>query len=561
MTSTNPNPKYDVVVIGSGPGGAAAAWQLASHKIKVLLLEAGPQYDPSQDYSANKATWQLDEFIEKAPGSAPYTFGPMQTLSTKWRDLRSWNQHSGLMNKRDQRMGYKYHHARGVGGSSLKFTAEAHRLNPKSMHMHREFGVAADWPVSYLQLLPFYQRAEWALGVSGPTYERLTPQSTKRLSPHPISFASQQLGIGAAKLGWSWQANSVAIPSKPHLGRPACNYCGQCAHGCVRQDKGSADIAFVKPALATGYCTLITHAQVTRIISGKNNKVSAVEYINHSGDKIQIPTNVLIVAAGAILTPRLLLLSKDQHSPNGLANESGLVGKNFMETLSWTSSALHPTRLDSFRGIPSDAICWDFNAPNSSKGIIGGFRLSPSALEANFAGPMAYALRVVPGWGKQHQQQMQRNIGHVLSASAIGESLPNPQSFIDLDPTQTDNNNDPIARINSHLPEREIIRLAVMAKKCRQLLKASGAKDIFEEYGTYDMFSSTHVFGTCRMGNDSSTSVVNQFGQSHRWHNLFICDASTFPSSGGGESPSLTISALALRCADHIASRINNNTL
>ena len=141
----------------------------------------------------------------------------------------------------------------------------------------------------------------------------------------------------------------------------------------------------------------------------------------------------------------------------------------------------------------------------------------------------------------------------MLTVGAIGESLPNAQSFIDLDPDESDSPGKPLARIHSYLDERELKRLAFMAKTARELLEASGTKELVEEYGAYDYFSSTHVFGTCRMGLDAEASVVDPYCRSHRWRNLFIVDASVFPSSGGGESPSLTIEALALRTATHIA--------
>jgi choline dehydrogenase-like flavoprotein len=553
--------QYDVVIIGSGPGGGGAAWQLAQNKIKVLILEAGPWYQADKDFTTNHTDWELNGFPDKAEGYAPYTFGHKQSLSKKWQDLRSWNHITGLMNASDQRRHYKYHHAIGVGGSSLKFSAEAHRLNPKAMKMQTDFGVAADWPIAYQELQPYYEKAEWQLGVSGEKLSPFSTQPSNLLPAHDISYASQQLSKGCKKLGWSWQANSVAIPSIPHLGRPNCNYCGQCGRGCFRQDKGSADNAFVKPAIATGYCSVITEAKVIRIHTDENaaekNRISSVDYIDKQGKKQSVKTKILILAAGAIQSPRLLLLSKSKHSPNGLANESGQVGKNFMETLFWTSSALHPNKLNSFKGIPSDAICWDFNDPNLAKDYIGGFRLTPTTLEADFSGAVAYALRVVPGWGLQHQQKMQQAIGHVLSVGAVGESLPNKKSYVDLDPTVRDQHNNPVARIHSYLPKMEIKRLSAMAKKCRELLQASGAESIFEEYGTYDTFNTTHVFGTCRMGNDAKTTVVNKYGQSHRWKNLFITDASVFPSSGGGESPSLTISALAMRTADYIESLLS----
>jgi choline dehydrogenase-like flavoprotein len=147
---------------------------------------------------------------------------------------------------------------------------------------------------------------------------------------------------------------------------------------------------------------------------------------------------------------------------------------------------------------------------------------------------------------------MRRVFGAALTIIAMGESLPNPKSYIDLDPSETDDFGMPVARINTCLDDNEISRLGFMALKSREILQASGVKKIFEEFGTYDFFSSTHVFGTCRMGSDPEQSVLNDYGRSHRWKNLFVADASVFPSSGGGEAPSLTIEALAIRTAEHM---------
>ncbi|MDH3527791.1 MAG: GMC family oxidoreductase, partial [Gammaproteobacteria bacterium] len=250
--------------------------------------------------------------------------------------------------------------------------------------------------------------------------------------------------------------------------------------------------------------------------------------------------------------PRLLLASKSTHTPDGLANESGQIGRHFMETLFWNSSGLHPERLASYRGLPSDSICWDFNAPDTIPGVVGGCRFSNSVAEADLVGPINYAKRVVGGWGRSHKENMRAAFGRVLTVGAIGESLPNSRSYIDLDPDETDALGMPLARIHSYLDDRELKRLAFMAKTAREILEASGVKELVEEYGTYDYFSSTHVFGTCRMGRDPEDSVVDAYCRSHRWRNLFIVDASVFPSSGGGESPSLTIEALALRTAKYM---------
>jgi len=231
-----------------------------------------------------------------------------------------------------------------------------------------------------------------------------------------------------------------------------------------------------------------------------------------------------------------------------------------METLSWYSCAFHPEPLASYRGLPSDSICWDFNAPDAIPGVIGGCRFSPYTAEADLVGPINYTERVVGGWGKQHQEQMRKYFGKVLAVGAIGEHLPNPGSYIDIDPSSKDANGIARARIHSQLTEMDLNRLDFMRKTCRQLLEASGASDIFEEAGTYDIMHATHVFGTCRMGNDADSSVVNRDCRSHRWQNLYIVDASIFPSSGGGEAPSLTIEAIAIMAADRIVARLSQQS-
>ena len=545
---------YDAVVIGAGAGGGAATLALCNRKLRVLVLEAGPAYDPERDYHLSRNDWEQDRFPYKRGSRGRYTFAPLQQLDGRWDDLHSWNRVIGRTNTTGQRMQDGYHHVRGVGGSTLHFTGEAHRLHPQAMRMYSRFGVAADWPFDYAALEPFYCEAERIVGVAGPAKDPIRWRSEPYPLPaHELSYASRKLADGCKQLGLNWVPNAVAALSQPYDGRPGCNYCGNCNRGCPRRDKGSVDVTFIHKAQASGYCTLQTGCQVTRIEAGPSDRVTGVHFIDSDGKQQEATGKCVIVACGAVETPRLLLASSGKHAPDGLATESGQVGKNFMETLAWTSSGLHPEPLASYRGLPSDSICWDYNAPDAVPGIIGGSRFSNSVAEADLLGPVNYAKRVVGGWGQAHKQQMREEFGRVLTIGAIGESLPNAQSFIDLDPSETDDAGTPLARIHSYLDEDELIRLAFMAKIARKLLEAAGAKNLVEEFGTYDYFSSTHVFGTCRMGRDAEASVVDPHCRSHRWRNLFIVDASVFPSSGGGESPSLTIEALALRAAAYIS--------
>jgi len=539
---------FDFLIIGSGAGGGAMAYALTQKGYRVRVLEAGPRFNPFEDYKLDQPDWERQHFPYKPGSEGRYTYAEMQPLEAEHDDLLSWNSVSGRLNKGEQRKVFKYHHVRGVGGSTLAYTGEAHRLHPAAMQMRSRFGVAADWPLDYAALEPHYCEAENLIGVAGSDREGARWRSQGYPLPaHELGCASQRLKAGAESLGLTWQANSRAALSRPYDGRPNCNYCGNCTRGCPRTDKGSVDVTFLKKAEASGRCRIDTGVSVLRIEASAGDRVRGVHCIRADGQSEFIETPQLVIACGAVETPRLLLNSANAHAPDGLANESGQIGRNFMETLAWASSALHPDALGSHRGLPADSICWDFNAPDAIPEVVGGCRFSTGVSEAGLNGPIAYAQRVVKAWGHAHKKAMRDVFGHALTVSSIGESLPNEQTFVDLDSSVKDAHGAPVARIHSFLDAMAIERLKFMAKQSRSILEASGASERVDEYGSYDYFSSTHVFGTCRMGTDVERSVVDASGRSHRWKNLRIMDASIFPSSGGGESPSLTIQALALR--------------
>ena len=554
--------QHDVIVIGSGAGGGAAAYGLARRGVSVLLLEAGPSYDPTTDYRLARSDWERSAFPSKVSTVGRQTIAPLQALDPSRRHLRSWNHVLGPTNPGAIRASWGYQHVVGLGGTTLHFTGEAHRLHPAAMKMRTRFGVAADWPIGYSDLEPHYVEAERVVGVAGADNDAVRTRSAPYpLPPHPLSYASQKLGEGARKLGLSWTPNPYAALSQPYDGRPGCNYCGQCLRGCPRLDKGSVDVTFLAKARASGKCTIRTESRVTRIEAGPRDRVAHVEYADVKGRRHRVSARAIVVACGAVETPRLLLAAAGRHAPLGLANESGQVGRNFMETLFWVASGLHPEPLGSHRGLPSDAICWDYNAPDAIRGVIGGCRFTSGVTEADLGGPIAYAARVVGGWGARHKRAMRSSFGRALTVAAVGESLPSARSFVDLDPQAKDADGTPRARVHSYLDERELARLEFMAAKSREILKASGVTQMIEEYGAYDTFAATHVFGTCRMGDDPRASVVDRDCRSHRWKNLYVVDASVFPSSGGGEAPSLTIEALALRAAGTIAASLSRRDL
>lgn len=543
----------DVVIVGAGAGGAAAAWALASSGVSVLVLEAGPSFNPLTDYHLHLPDWELRDFpTHQTRYRSRQTFEPMQALPARLDDLRSWNAVQGRLNRSPRRLAQAYQHVRGVGGSTLHFTGEAHRMHAQALRMRSRFGVAADWPLRYAELEPFYARAEALVGVAGPADGQPRGRRTPYPMPaHPLSYAGRKIMAAGQQLGLPFEANSLAVLSQPYDGRPACNYCNGCQRGCPRRDKGSADVTFMRHALATGRCTLVTEAPLIQIVPGTDGRVRAVLY--QQGPVLQrVATRMLVLACGAVETPRQLLLTRGAECPDGLANQNGQVGRHFMETVAWSSAGLHPEPLGSHRGLPSELVAWGANAPGSIPGAPGGLRFTYRTGEAGFTGPANYARRVVPGWGSEHKRAMREAMGHVLAVGMIGESLPNEQTFIALDSEKRDEFGQPLARIHAHLTEHEFTVLRHGAQQCRSLLQVAGVPKLQEEYGSADYFSATHVFGSCRMGDDPKTSVVDRHGRAHGWKNLWVSDASVFPSSGGGESPSLTIYALALRTAQAI---------
>ena len=538
---------WDAIVVGAGAGGAAAAYGLCRRGLSVLLLDAGPRFDPLTDYPLTNADWDVRDFPEKPGSTGTVTFAPGQQLGALEPLLASGTRGLGPVATDGRRWMDKYYHVRGVGGTTLHFTGESHRMHPEAMKMKTRFGVAADWPVDYAELEPYYMQAEELVGVAGPAKQGVRWRSRRfPLPAHPLSYAARTLGKGAAALGLDWQANSRAALSLPWNGRLSCNYCGGCNKGCPRGDKGSADVTFIAAAVASGRCTVRPDSPVIKIEAGADDRINAVLVGRPDGSIERIAGGHILLACGAVETPRLLLAS------GGLGNESGEVGQNFMDTLFCIVGALHPEPQHGRRGLPNDAICWDFNAPDAVPGVIGGCRFHNESAGAELNGLAAFALRAVPGWGRAHAQAVRQLWGHGLHVGAIGERLPNRDSLIDLDPAARDRFGMPVARISSQLGESDLARLRFMVGKSRELLAASGAQRVYESYSSWDWFAATHVFGTCRMGSDRESSVVNGYGRSHRWRNLWIADASVFPSSGGGEAPSLTIHALALRTAEQI---------
>lgn len=541
-----------MLIAGAGAGGAAAAWALAAKGVKVVLLDAGPRFTNDQ-YNNSEDDWEAAGFPSGPGSQGRYELVTGQPLKDKWSNLRNLSAPRRRRNSRTHRTGRSYMHVRGVGGSTLHYTGWTHRLHPHSFEMKTRFGVAADWGISYGELEPYYTRAEYLIGVAGPASVPGRPMSKSFPTPaHPLCFHSQHIAKAAGKFGITVHPNPISAPSSIWAGRPQCNYCGCCHKGCQRGDKGSSDLVFVGPAEETGNCVVFANHTLVDIRKGEDDRLKSAVVASLDGARHEIKFEHIIVAAGAVETPRLLL------AMDGLGNESGQVGRNFMETLGLGITGLAQVQIGSHRGFPEDSISWDFSRPGSIPDNPGGAILTPGVISADYHGPARYADRLLEGFGTGFKRKLAEDFGKAAGINVICENLPNPRSFVDLSDTATDHTGHPIARINSYLPELELERLSFMAQKAEAILKEAGVVEVQDRFSTFEQFAAAHVMGTCRMGADPEHSVVNTQLRSHRWQNLWICDASVFASSGSGEGPTLTLHALALRLADAITASKGN---
>ncbi len=356
--------------------------------------------------------------------------------------------------------------------------------------------------------------------------------------------------VGFDKLGLHLWPNSLAITSRPFEGRPACNYCNGCYLGCMTRAKASVDVTVIPKAEATGNVEIRPKSVARKIALNHKGKVDSVIYFDAQNLERRQKAKIVVVSAGALESARLLLNSRSSIFPDGLANNSGLVGRYFMGSINYSATVLFSEQIRSYKGLQIDSRAWDYNVPRKENPFVGGVVFGVSAF--GLLGPLSYAKWIVPGWGKIHKDLMRTYFGHAVNAFAIGEQLPREDNRITIDPEVKDFYGIPVARVSSQLSHNDLEMLSFMAKKCKEIIEAGGAEKIIGEDSSYDVNMISHLSGTCRMGTDPNTSVLNAYCQSHDIRNLFVIDSSCFVTEGGGDSPSLTIQAIALRASEYI---------
>ena len=524
--------EHDVVIIGGGAGGLTAALGLVRRGLSVHVLECGPRFSPGKDWPAGRPEADFeDPFQPHVPDSIECT---SQRLTPGNEDLRST---LPVLPRTDERR-FSYARACGLGGSTLRYQGEAHRLPPAAL---------ASWPLGYEDLAPYYAKVESLLGVSGEPHPAFPRQAIFPNPAHTFSPATQRIAQACRLAGMTLSPNSLAIPSRPFRGRLPCIRCKGCTTGCLTGAKSSADNAILPLAQGSGNFKVSTGLTALRVEIDRNGLARAVLVADAKGGLRLIHARAIVLSAGALETPRLLLNSSCPGFQAGLANRSGFVGLGLMENIHAGVWFLLPERCDSHLGLPIEAKVWD-HLEDAER----GFTISTFGAPDEIRSPATFALWAAPGWGREHRDYVRRHFGAQCMIFATAEHRPHPENRILLS-AEKDRFGQPKALVQSRLATGDLDIMRRMLRLCLELAERSGTVGEIGRFTAYDFSSASHPCGTVRMGRNSNDSVANAFGQCHDIQNLFIADASLMPTQGPGTSPSLTIQALALRTADYLA--------
>jgi choline dehydrogenase-like flavoprotein len=438
-----------------------------------------------------------------------------------------------------------------VGGATKMYGAALYRLRERDFgELRHQDGVSPAWPISYADLEPYYTRVERELGVSGPDGAFANPFDPPRSAPfptpaHEFNLASRAVRRGTDALGLHLVREPVAIPTKDWNGRPACASAGTCQVGCRISAKSSIDVTYVPKAEATGRVAIRSQSMARGITLRPDGSARSVVYFDAEGQEREIGARAIVLAGNAVETPRLLLLSASNRFPDGLANSSGLVGKYFTEHLAVFATGVFSERLDAWRGIPTGGMIQDFYSTDRRNPFARGWTI---VVSNHGQWPLSVARRV-PGWGHDHKTRTKELFGHTVELASIGEQLPDERNQVTLDPGVRDSYGLPVPRLVNKTYENDRAMIKAISKWLPAILQAAGARELILDDPIPG--NSSHYMGTCRMGKDPRTSVVDPWGRSHDVPNLFIGDGSVFVTCAA-VNPALTISALAARIAEGI---------
>ncbi|HEY7234172.1 MAG TPA: GMC family oxidoreductase [Gemmatimonadaceae bacterium] len=535
-----PESDVDFVVVGSGFSGGSVAWTLARAGYKVVVFEQGP-YFTEKDFKHDE-------------------FGNLM-LNALTNDGKKNPQTFRKSDKEKFKRGFHLIYGRCVGGSSIHFTANFWRFRELDFKERSLLGPIAgadfaDWPITYQDLEPYYTRAEQVLGISGDS--SLNPWEPPRsaplpLPPLPVKSSGVLFEAATRKLGWHPFPAPMAVISRPHRGRTPCQHCGFCeAYGCEYGAKSSSLASVVREAESTGNCEIRANSYVRKIETNAAGRATGVVYFDRDGKEHFQRAKAVVVSANGAETPRLLLLSKSKSFPDGIANSSGYVGKHLMFNGNVTATGVFEHELNEWKSVQPSRVIWDFYEADLERGFYGG-----GGMDSRFGplGPIDAAFSAVPReskhWGAEYARAVRQTFGRRFDVFGHSTSLPVPTNRVELDPQVKDAWGVPALRVTYRDHADDVKMMAFFRARALEILEAAGAVRRWAAPAE-EQSVGVHLLGTCRMGNDPKSSVIDKNHRTHDVPNLFLCDGSSFVTSGRGQ-PTETITALAFRAGDLIA--------
>lgn len=533
MTKMN---DVDVLIIGSGASGAAAAWNLSQTNLKIMCIEQGERTDPLQ-YPSTTKNWELRRRTD-------YNFSPnVRKLPADYP-----------INDKESPIAISNFNA--LGGGTILYSGHFPRFHPSDFNVKTLDGVADDWPITYRQLEPYFSLNHKMMGVSGLAGDPAYPPIDELLPPIPLGKMGEKIATGFNKLGWHWWPSYSAIITRSINGRDKCINLGPCNMGCPQGAKSSVDITYWPVALQNGVI-LKTNCCVREIVVNEKDKAEGVIFYDENNNEVFQKAHIVIIACNGVGTPRLLLNSKSKNFPDGLANRSGLVGKNLMLHPLGYVEGTFKEQLDSHLGPQGCCLqSQEFYETDKTRGFVRGYTMQilrgAGPVETAMAGIMK---REIP-YGKLHHEKFEEAFGHKIGMGIIVEDLPEETNTVTLDPELKDNRGIPAPKISYKMSENSKKMLEHGLSKGKEVMRAAGS---IREYAYGPVrHAGWHLMGTARMGTNPQNAVVNEIGQAHDVKNLFIVDSSIFVTSGG-VNPVSTMQALSLFITDVIKKNIGSS--
>ena len=524
-------PFVDIVIIGSGASGGACAWQLCENGASVVMLEQGDWFD-HDDYPGDSLNWEIE--LKNS-----FDFNPnVRKLAADYQILDEESDIQPLL-------------FNAVGGTTQHWTAHTPRFHPSDFRVKSLDGVADDWPISYWDLEKYYDLNDVMMGCSGISGDPANPpRSPRPMPPHSLGNDGERIAKAADRLGWHWWPSDSYEASQDYKGRDGWNDHGTFASKRKWRAIASTDVTYIQPAIRNGL-DLRTNCAVQSISVDQSGKLLGVIYVDGRGEQYFQGAGKVIVACNGIGTPRLLLSSKSDKFPNGLANSSGLVGKNLMfHPYASVSGLFEGDDLDYTVGsLANIIIVQEFYETDPSREFVRGYTFQMNRSHGPAHTALGSARSAVP-WGEKHHQEFSKRFRKYIGMAIISEDLPELHNRVEVDSRLTDKHGLPLPRI-----------FYKTSDNTRRLLDhgMKSAETLLREAGCYEISSSSllkaagwHLMGTTKMGNDPHESVVNSNCETHDVENLYVIDGSVFATSGA-VNPTPTIQAIALRAADIIS--------